>query len=108
MQILGTNRAHAVLGAVPKAGLAAMILAALMAAHAHAAGPTQTPQVQVSSLEVKARIASMEQVNVTAEKTIDASVPDASADVESLLGSLLEQMNEVEGDAAVDAERLSR
>lgn len=47
-----------------------------------------TGQVQAASLEVKARIKSMERVNVTAEKTLDTSVPAASAKVEDLLTEL--------------------
>jgi len=52
-------------------------------------------QVQVPSLEVKARIASMEQVNVTAEKTIDPDAPAPSASVARLLAEL-EELEELE------------
>ncbi len=46
--------------------------------------------VQVSSLEVKARIASMEQVNVTAEKPIELSAPAPSSEVADLLAELVQ------------------
>ena len=45
-------------------------------------------QVQVSSLEVKSRIASIEQVNVTAEKPVDENVPAPAAVVADLLAEL--------------------
>ena len=45
-------------------------------------------RVQVSSLEVRSRIASMEQVNVTAEKAIDEQAPAASQTVADLLAEL--------------------
>ncbi len=53
--------------------------------------------IQVSSLEVRSRIASMERVNVTAEKPLrdddDAQVAAASAAVSELLAEL-EQLEE--------------
>ena len=55
-------------------------------------------QVQAASLEVKARIKSMEQVNVTAEKSIDESLPAASAEVTNLLQAL-EDIDTLEIDA---------
>jgi hypothetical protein len=45
-------------------------------------------RVQVSRLEVRSRIASMEQVNVTAEKAIDEQAPAASQTVADLLAEL--------------------
>jgi len=45
-------------------------------------------QVQVSSLEVKSRIASIEQVNVTAEKRLDEDAPAPAAVVADLLAEL--------------------
>lgn len=46
-------------------------------------------KVQAASLEVKARIASMEQVNVTAEIPVDDTAPAASAKVAALLQDVL-------------------
>ena len=46
--------------------------------------------VQVPSLEVRARITSMEQVNVTAEKSIDPDAPAPSVGVAQLLAELEE------------------
>lgn len=59
----------------------------------------ETSQVEAASLEVKARIKSMEQVNVTAEKSIDESLPAASAEVTDLLQAL-EDIDALENDSA--------
>ena len=56
-------------------------------------------QVQVPSLEVRARIASMEQVNVTAEKSID---PDAPAPSEGV-AQLLAELEEIEAEATAES-----
>jgi len=64
-------------------GIGALALFAVASVQADEAS-----QVQAASLEVKARIKSMERVNVTAEKSIDENVPAASAKVEDLLAEL--------------------
>ncbi len=53
-------------------------------------------EIRVASLEVKQRIQSMEQINVTAEKSVDESAPAASAAVSALLEELegLEEANQ--------------
>ena len=68
-----------------KRSLGVSALALFAAASAQA---DETSQVQAASLEVKARIKSMEQVNVTAEKSIDENAPAASAKVAELLTEL--------------------
>jgi len=67
----------------PRLGVSALVLFAAASAHADDAS-----QVQAASLEVKSRIKSMEQVNVTAEKSIDENAPAASAKVVDLLAEL--------------------
>jgi|GEM_PF-6153031 len=68
----------------------AFMTAALMCAAAPGAYANDGAQVQVPSLEVRARIASMEQVNVTAEKSINPDVPAPSEGVAQLLAELEE------------------
>ena len=65
-----------------------LLTAGLITAGALSVGATDNQSVQISSLEVKSRIASMEQVNVTAEKTIDENAPAPSAEVSDLLTEL--------------------
>ena len=60
---------------------AGLVLAGTLAAGADDA-------MQPASLSVKARISSMEQINVTAENPVDESAPAASADVAELLAEL--------------------
>jgi len=56
-------------------------------------GSASADEIRVASLEVKQRIQSMEQINVTAEKSVDESAPTASAAV----SALLEELEELEG-----------
>ena len=65
--------------------IGASLAFAFAAASVHA---NDSDRVQVSSLEVKSRIATMEQVNVTAEKEMDDTAPAASVTVENLLAEL--------------------
>ena len=59
-----------------------ILAAALFAAgSAHA---TDTP-IEVASLQVKERLAAIEQINVTAKKEIDAAAEAADADVAAIL-----------------------
>lgn len=79
--------------------IAASGLATVLLMGASALGHADDAQgVQPASLEVKARIKSMEQVNVTAEKPIDETAPPPSAAVADLLAQL--QASDAQVDAA--------
>jgi len=80
---------------------ASFAIGSALIASAPGVSANEGSQVQVSSLEVKARIASMEQVNVTAEKAIDANAPAASANVAQLLAEL-EALELQEAEAAIE------
>ena len=79
--------------------LLAMTVVALAASGVYANDAYANETVQVPSLEVKARIASMEEVNVTAEKSIDPDAPAPSAGVAQLLLELEAIENETNAPA---------
>lgn len=64
----------------------ALAVVLLGASGAQAIGTPES--IQPASLEVKARIQAIEQINVTAEKSIDETAPQASAEVQALLQEL--------------------
>ena len=81
-QALTSNRAG-----VNETGTYMKTLTTILAAALFAAGSahaTDTP-VEVASLQVKERLAAIEQINVTAKKEIDAKAEAADAEVAAIL-----------------------
>jgi hypothetical protein len=90
---MSIRKSRVVLGSL---ALGVALLGVVGAANANTNANTEANEIRVASLEVKQRIQSMEQINVTAEKSVDESAPAASAAVSALLEELagLEETNQ--------------